>query len=51
MNIEKSIIISAAILGFAYLATPIALEAYKMKQCTDAGRDAKLCIVILHKQL
>ena len=50
MNIEKSIIISAAILGFAYIATPIALEAYKMKQCTDTGREAEMCIVILHNK-
>jgi len=50
MNIEKSIIISAAILGLAYFATPIALEAYKMKQCTDTGRGAEICIVILHKK-
>jgi len=48
MNIEKSILISAAILGLAYIVAPIALEAFKMKQCTDTRRDAEACIVILH---
>lgn len=48
MNIEKSIIISAAIVGLAYIVAPIALEAYKMKQCTDTEREAEVCIVILH---
>ena len=50
MSIEKSIIISALILAFAYVASPVVVEAYKMQQCTDAGRDAETCFIIMHRK-
>ena len=48
MSIEKSIIIATAILACAYVVSPIALQAFKMKQCTDAGREADSCFVIMY---
>ncbi len=51
MPIEKSIIVAAIILACAYIASPIALQAFKMKQCTDAGRDAGTCFVIMTRNV
>ncbi len=48
MSIEKSIIVAAAIFACAYVVSPIALQAFKMKQCTDAGREASTCFVIMN---
>ncbi len=48
MSIEKSLIVAATILAFAYIISPIALQAFKMKQCTDAGRDADRCFLIMN---